>query len=84
MMMKHTYVGGQSRHSGLEPFDKIYPATGEVIARIEPTSAALLDEIVADAAEAQKAWAATSGTERGRILLRAAKIPNIFIFSNLP
>ena len=74
MIMKHTYVGGQSRHSGLEPFDKIYPATGEVIARIEPTSAALLDEIVADAAEAQKAWAATSGTERGRILLRAAKI----------
>ena len=74
MIIKHTYVGGTSRPSGLEPFDKVYPATGEVIAKIEPTSLEQLDEVVAEAAEAQKGWAALSGTERGRILLRAAKI----------
>ena len=74
MITKHTYVGGQPRPSGLEPFDKRYPATGEVIAKIEPTSLEQLDEVIAEAAEAQKAWAALSGTERGRVLLRAAKI----------
>lgn len=74
MITKHTYVGGRPRPSGLEPFDKRYPATGEVIAKIEPTSLEQLDEVIAEAAEAQKAWAALSGTERGRVLLRAAKI----------
>ena len=74
MITKHTYVGGQPRPSGLEHFDKRYPATGEVIAKIEPTSLEQLDEVIAEAAEAQKAWAALSGTERGRVLLRAAKI----------
>ena len=74
MITKHTYVGGQPRPSGLETFDKLYPATGEVIAKIEPTSLEQLDEVIAEAAEAQKAWAALSGTERGRVLLRAAKI----------
>ena len=49
-------------------------STGEVIAKIEPNSLEPLDEVVAEAAEAQKGWAALSGTERGRILLRAAKI----------
>ena len=29
MITKHTYVGGQPRPSGLEPFDKRYPPPGK-------------------------------------------------------
>jgi betaine-aldehyde dehydrogenase len=38
--------------------DKIYPATGETIAKIEPATAEMLDDAVACAAAAQRSWAA--------------------------
>ena len=59
--------------SSLPVFDKIYPATGEVIAKIEPASSQMLDEAVEYAREAQKKWAALAGHERGRILQNIAQ-----------
>lgn len=51
-----------------------YPATGEVIARLHAATPERVDEAVAAARRAQKAWARTPGAERGRILRRAADI----------
>lgn len=54
--------------------DVIYPATGEVIAKVHEATEAVIEEAITSALAAQKAWAAMSGTERGRILRRAADI----------
>ena len=61
-------IHGREVASSLPVFDKIYPASGEVIAKIEPASPPMLDEAVEYAREAQKKWAALAGHERGRIL----------------
>jgi betaine-aldehyde dehydrogenase len=55
-------------------FATINPATGEVLAHIEVAGPAAVDAAVAKARVAQKKWAAMTGTERGRILRRAADI----------
>ena len=66
--------------SQLQPFGKgatfatLNPATGEVLAHIEVAGPAAVDAAVAKARVAQKKWAALTGTERGRILRRAADI----------
>jgi betaine-aldehyde dehydrogenase len=52
----------------------VYPATGEVIARLREATPAIVDRALAVAEAAQPAWAAKSGTERGRVLRRAADI----------
>ncbi|WP_282025505.1 betaine-aldehyde dehydrogenase [Limimaricola cinnabarinus] len=52
----------------------IYPATGETIADLHAATPALIDRALAAAKRAQPAWAAMTGTERGRILRRAADI----------
>ena len=67
-------IGGQSVGSSQPHIDKFYPATGEVIARIEPADEAMLDQAVAIAAEAQKEWAARSGADRSAVLNRAAQL----------
>lgn len=51
-----------------------YPANGETIVTLNAATRALVDRTVAGAREAQKAWAATPGTERGRILTKASQI----------
>ena len=56
------------------PIDVVYPATGEVIARIYEATSNVIDNAITSAKSAQTAWAKLSGTERGRILLRAAAI----------
>lgn len=56
------------------PIDVIYPATGERIAVVHEATPAIVDAALAAARDAQPAWAALSGTERGRILRRAADI----------
>ncbi|MEL6452716.1 MAG: betaine-aldehyde dehydrogenase [Pseudomonadota bacterium] len=56
------------------PIDVIYPATGEAIARVYSATPEIIDHAVASARAAQAAWAAMTGTERGRILRRAADI----------
>jgi betaine-aldehyde dehydrogenase len=50
------------------------PATGETLAEIEIAGPPEIDQAVAAATHAQKAWAALTGTERGRILKRAADL----------
>ncbi|MEM6310780.1 MAG: betaine-aldehyde dehydrogenase [Pseudomonadota bacterium] len=56
------------------PFDVIYPATGEVVATLHAATPAVIEAAITSARAAQAAWGAISGTERGRILRRAADI----------
>ncbi|MBP1859640.1 betaine-aldehyde dehydrogenase [Rhizobium herbae] len=55
-------------------FDSLYPATGEVIARLHAATPAIVEKAIAAAKRAQPEWAAMSPTARGRILKRAADI----------
>ena len=54
--------------------EAIYPATGEVIARLHEATPAVVEAALASAARAQAAWAATRPVERARILRRAADL----------
>lgn len=56
------------------PFDVIYPATGEVIAQLHAATPAVIDAALESATNAQADWATWTGTERGRVLRRAADI----------
>ncbi len=56
------------------PIDVIYAATGEKIAQVHSATPAIVDQAIAAAQTAQKGWAKLSGTERGRVLRRAADI----------
>lgn len=56
------------------PFESLYPATGEVIARLHAATPAIVEKAIAAAKRAQPEWAAMSPTARGRILKRAAEI----------
>lgn len=55
-------------------FDCLYPASGEVIARLHVATPDLIEQAVASAARAQADWAAWLPVERGRVLRRAADI----------
>ena len=50
MQICQSLIGGKPVTSPLASIDKIYPATGEVIAKIEPATREMLDEAVAVAA----------------------------------
>ena len=54
-----------------ERFDSINPATGEVLATVQQSSDAEVNQAVTSAIAGQKVWAAMTPTERGRILLKA-------------
>jgi betaine-aldehyde dehydrogenase len=56
------------------PIEVIYPATGAVIATVYSATPAIIEQALVAAKSAQAAWAAMTGTERGRILRRAADI----------
>ena len=69
------YIGGAYVESPEgSAFDSIYPATGEVIARLHGADDATIEAAIAAAREGQKLWAAMPATERGRVLRRAAEI----------
>jgi betaine-aldehyde dehydrogenase len=57
-----------------EEIPVIYPATGEVIATVYSATPAIIEQALAAAHAAKKEWAAMTGTERGRVLRRAADI----------
>ena len=57
-----------------EAIEVIYPATGEVIATVHSATPAIIEQAINAARNAQKEWAAMTGTERGRILRKAADI----------
>ena len=65
-------VGGRPIAGAMPSIDKRYPATGEVIARIEPADQTILDQAVEVAAAAQREWGARSGSDRAAILQKAA------------
>ncbi|MDW3222688.1 MAG: betaine-aldehyde dehydrogenase [Paracoccaceae bacterium] len=50
----------------------IYPATGAVIATVHAATPEIIEKALATAQDSQQAWAAMTGTERGRVLRRAA------------
>ena len=54
------------------PIDVIYPATGNVIGRVYSATPEILEAALTAAKAAQPAWAALTGTQRGRILRRAS------------
>ena len=56
------------------PIPVIYAATGEQIATVHAATPAIVEQALASAEAGQKAWAKMTGTERGRILRRAADI----------
>ncbi|MEM9441988.1 MAG: betaine-aldehyde dehydrogenase [Pseudomonadota bacterium] len=52
----------------------VFPATGEIIARLHSATEAVIDAAVESAVRAQREWAALAPVDRGRVLLRAAEI----------
>jgi len=57
-----------------EEIPVIYPATGEVIATVYSATPAIIEPALSSAKAAQAEWASWTGTERGRVLRRAADI----------
>ncbi len=70
----HFINGAYVEDTNGAPIDVIYPATGEVIARLHSATPEIVDQALNSAKAAQTEWAAMSGTERGRVLRRAADI----------
>ena len=70
----HFINGEYVEDTGGTPIDVIYPATGQCIARVYGATDAVIEQAIESARHAQKNWANTSGTERGRNLRRAADI----------
>ncbi len=75
--MKSTqlYIHGQycDATSG-SSFANYNPATGELLANVQIAAAQDVDKAVASALKGFQIWSAMSGTERGRIMLRAVAI----------
>ena len=57
-----------------QPLEVIYPATGEVIARLHAATGNVVELAVEAARAAQEQWARMRPAERGRILRRAAEL----------
>ncbi len=57
-----------------ELIEVVYPATGKVIARLHSATPSIISRALESAKSAQKIWAAMTGTQRGRVLRRAADI----------
>lgn len=70
----HFINGAYVEDTAGTPIEVIYPATGENIATIHAATPALIEHAIESARAAQAGWAAMTGTERGRILRRAADI----------
>jgi aldehyde dehydrogenase (NAD+) len=68
-------IGGEERPaSGGGTFEKLAPATGEVLSLVARSSAKDVAAAVAAAEAAQPAWAARPVEERGRIMRRVAQL----------
>jgi betaine-aldehyde dehydrogenase len=67
--------GGRGTDGGTTgTFRTINPATGATLAELRIDGPAEVDAAVAAATDGQRRWAAMTGTERGRVLRRAADI----------
>lgn len=56
------------------PLEVIYPATGEVIARLHAATPEIVEQAIRSATAAQARWARMRPADRGRILRRAADL----------
>ncbi len=56
------------------PLEVVYPASGEIIARLHVATPNIVELAIESAREAQIAWARLRPAERGRVLRRAADI----------
>lgn len=70
----HFIDGAYVEDRGGAGIDVVFPATGEVIARVHEATPAIVERALASAARAQKEWARVKPVDRGRILSRAAAI----------
>lgn len=68
----HFIDGAYVEDTAGQAFDCLYPATGEVIARLHAATPDLIERAVQSATRAQKEWAKWRPVERGRVLRRAA------------
>lgn len=70
----HYINGAYIDDAGAETFVSIYPASGEPIAKLQTATPRIIENALASADRARKGWASMTGSERGRILRRAADI----------
>lgn len=70
----HFINGAYVEDTSGAPIDVIYPATGEVIGTVHSATPAIIEQALSSARAAQAKWAGMTGTQRGRILRRAADI----------
>lgn len=70
----HFIDGDYVEDTGGTVIESIYPATGEVIARLHAATPAIIEKAIASAKRAQKEWASWSPAARGRVLKKAAEI----------
>lgn len=70
----HFIDGAYVEDTAGTPFESVYPATGEVIAKLHAATPAIVEQAITSAKRAQKEWAALSPTARGRVLKKAAEI----------
>ncbi len=68
----HFVNGAYVEDTGGAVIDCLYAADGSPVARLHEATDAIVDSALAAATAAGPAWAAMTGTERGRILRRAA------------
>ncbi|MBO6755065.1 MAG: betaine-aldehyde dehydrogenase [Roseibium sp.] len=69
------FIGGQYLDNpGGGDLVSIYPATGEIIARLTCAGDPTIDAAIAAAEAGQKLWAQTPPAERGRVLRKAADL----------
>ena len=70
-----SYIDGRYAPSAAAPvLDNINPATGELISQVEVALEPEVDAAIRAAEKGFRLWAAMSGTERGRVLNKAAHL----------
>ena len=70
----HFIDGAYLEDAAGAPIEVVFPATGEVIARLHEATPAVVEAAVASATRAQVAWGRMRPVERARILRRAADL----------
>lgn len=70
----HFVNGAYLEDNAGDVIDCVYPATGETVARLHSATPRIIEAAISSSIKAQKEWAKKSGTERGRVLRKAADI----------
>ncbi|CAG9532855.1 unnamed protein product [Cercopithifilaria johnstoni] len=70
----HFIRGARVALTATKYFDVYQPRNGEILAKCGCANAEVVDEVVRDASEAQKSWAALNAQQRGAVLRQAASI----------